>query len=154
MTPHEQRKRPSYFPLYWLFNRDPDNGCNPPHVPSLSSPIYCILSNQDVFFSSRSNPRKVLEKDDKPLPSGASQFPDPTELRSLNWVQTRKVEGNINKRDEDRDVESRIHIVDGVSCCIWFFEVALFFFKCFKFQEQNSMRTIWHIYMYIYIIYM
>lgn len=25
--------------------------------------------------------KKVLEKDDKPLPSGASQFPDPTELR-------------------------------------------------------------------------
>ena len=34
-----------------------------------------------ICESTRLDPRKVLEKDDKPLPSGASQFPDPTELR-------------------------------------------------------------------------
>ena len=107
MTPHEQRKRLSYFPLYWLFNRDPIKVA----IPTCTQCVipYILYPKQPGCFCFKSNPRKVLEKDDKPLPSGASQFPDPTELRSLNWVQTRKVEGNINKRDEDRDVESRIH---------------------------------------------
>ena len=49
--PSEPRNKPSYFPLYWLFNRDPYNGLSksPYNWVVLKSPIYIYtLNNQFV----------------------------------------------------------------------------------------------------------
>ena len=147
MTPHELRKRPSYFPLYWLFNRDPKKVAIPTCTQCVIPYILCPKQPGCFCFTSL-EPEEGLGKGRQAFAfwrepiswSYGAQVLD----SGVNWVQTGKVEGKINKRDEERDVESRIHIVDDVSCCIWFFAVALFFY-CFRFQEQNSMRTIWHI---------
>ena len=51
--PSEPRNKPSYFPLYWLFNRDPYNGLSksPYNWVVLKSPIYIYIHpEQPVCF--------------------------------------------------------------------------------------------------------